>query len=250
MPAVRFILILLGGVGMALAAATAGAEEYRLQVANLYRDSFSHFFDGPIGTGAGELALPRLERVLDSGEIPAGGLLTDRVLRYGWDELAQSFGAVKVRGFISPGEGRRRWDEAVWEGQPGERSVWVIGPSVTHDQELFHTAIKGTGEAAALRYYLPYRVTARPRPEVVVAYPLTLLRFYTDRGDLWSRYLSESVSLAEGVALVVGINDNPSFGDWVYLVVEHPAQPTTFKVALGWDRRRADDRPNVEALER
>jgi hypothetical protein len=250
MPAVPFILILLGGLGMALAGAEAGAEEYRLQVANLYRDSFSHFFDGPIGTGTGELAMPRLERALDAGEVAPGALLTDRVFRYGWDELAHSFGAVKVRGSVGAGEGPRRWDEAVWEGKPGERSVWVIGPSVVHYQEVYHTALKGQAEGATLRYHVPYRITARPSPQAVVAYPLALLRFYTDRGNVWSRYLSRSVSLAEGIALVVGVNDNPSFADWVYIIVEHPTRSATFKVALGWDRRRADDRPNIEALER
>lgn len=250
MPAVRLILILLGGLGMAVAGTGAGAEEYRLQVANLYRDSFSHFFDGPIGTGTGELAMPRLERALDTGEIAPGALLTDRVLRYGWDDLVRSFGAVKVRGFITPGEGHRRWDEAVWEGKPGERSVWVIGPSVMHYQGVYHTALRGKAEAATLRYYVPYRVTGRPSPAAVVAYPLALLRFYTDRGNLWDRYLSRSVSLAEGIALVVGVNDNPGFADWVYIMVEHPPQPTTFKIAVGWDRRRADDRSNLQGWER
>ena len=52
--------------------AGASAEEYRLQVANLYRDSFAHFIDGPIRTGSGELAMPDLERALDSGEINPG----------------------------------------------------------------------------------------------------------------------------------------------------------------------------------
>jgi len=34
-------------------AGTAAAEDYRLQVANLYRDSFVQYFDGPLGTGSG-----------------------------------------------------------------------------------------------------------------------------------------------------------------------------------------------------
>ena len=63
--------------------------------------------------------MPKLERALDSGDINLGALVTDRALRYGWDDLVQAFGAVKVRASVSPGEGRRRWDEAVWEGKPG-----------------------------------------------------------------------------------------------------------------------------------
>ena len=84
----------------------ASAEEYRLQVANLYRDSFAHFIDGPIGTGSGELAMPKLERALDSGDISPGALLTDRVFRYGWDEISSAaFGAVKVRATVKSRRG-------------------------------------------------------------------------------------------------------------------------------------------------
>lgn len=248
MPAVRLVLLLLASAGLWLIGARADGAEYRLQVANLYRDSFAHFIGGPIGSGAGELAMPSLEGALDSSDISAGSLLTDRVFRYGWDDLVRSMGAVKVRAVISPAEGRRRWDEAVWEGEPGERSVWVIGPLARHQQEVYQVALKGAGEGARLRYYVPYRVTAHPRPQAVVSYPLVFLRFHGDRGDLWSRYLSRSVSLGDGLAAVIGINDNPSFADWVYLVVEHPERPTTFKAVIGWDRRRPGDRSDFEGV--
>jgi len=250
MLAARGFVIVLGSLSLLLSGIRVEAEEYRLQVANLYRDSFANFFDGPIGDGSGQLAMPRLERMLDSGDIEAGALLTDRVFRYGWDELAQAFGAVKVRGFVSPGEGRRRWDEAVWEGKPGERSVWVIAGPVTHQQEVYQTAINSKAEGATLRYYIPYQVTGRPRPQPVVAYQLPFMRFYTDRGNLWDRYLAKSVSLGDGIAAIVAINSNPSFADWVYIVVEHPAMPTTFKAVFGWERRRDGDRSNFEGRDR
>lgn len=225
---------------------SAGAEEYRLQVANLYRDSFAHFIQGPIGSGNGELAMPALQSALDSGDISSGAILTDRMFRYGWDELANGFGAVKVRAALSPGEGRRRWDEAVWEGKPGEKSVWVISAAATNNQEVYQVAINGAAEGSVLRYYVPYKVTANPSPSPVVAYPLVFLRFHADRGDLWNRYLSRTVSLADGLAAVIGINENPSFADWVYFVVQHPPKPTTFKAVIGWERRRSADRSNFE----
>ena len=244
MPVVRFIVVLLGC--LALCSPVANAEEYRLRVANLYRTSFAHFIDGPIRTGSGELAMPGLERSLDSGEIQPGALLTDRTFRYGWDELLNGFGAVKVRASISPGEGPRRWDEAVWEGKPGEKSVWVIASSATNHQEVYQVALNGQTEGLAILRAV--QGDGNPRPEPVVGYPLVFLRFHTDRGDLWNRYLSRSVALAEGLAAVIGINDNPSFADWVYLVVEHPPKPTTFKAVIGWERRRSSDRSNFEGV--
>ena len=90
MPARPLRLLVAVGLPGLCRLPAASAEEYRLQVANLYRDSFAHFIDGPIRTGSGELAMPSLERALDSGEINPGALLTDRVFRYGWDDLVRA----------------------------------------------------------------------------------------------------------------------------------------------------------------
>jgi hypothetical protein len=238
------LVLALGLVG------SAGAEEYRLQVANLYRDSFAHYFDGPIATGSGELVMDRLAQALDTDKVPSGSLISDRTFRYGWDAVAASFRAVKVLAEIKPAEGPRRWDEVVWNGTPGERSVWVIAPTTTRTQEVVHVALQGVplgGEAPALRYYLPYRVTGSPGPQVAVTYPLDFVRFYEGRGPaLWDRYLSRSTGLGQGIAVVVGENSNPSFADWVYIIVQHPPRPTTFKAVVGWERRRGADRPNLD----
>jgi hypothetical protein len=244
-----------GLFGLALILSIAGAAqavEYRLRVANLYADSFVHYFDGPIGAGSGELVMDRLGRGLDTDKIPSGALLSDRTFRYGWEAVAGSFRGVKVIAEIRPAEGSRRWDEVVWDGNPGERSVWVIAPTTTRTQEVIHVALQGVplggGEPSALRYYLPYRVTGSPTPQTAVTYPLHFLRFYEDRGPaLWDRYLSRSTALGQGIAAVVGENSNPSFADWVYIVVEHPPRPSTFKAVVGWDRRRSADRSNLES---
>lgn len=243
-PLVGLVLIL----GLA---GPAGAVEYRLQVANLYRESFVHYFDGSLGSGSGELVMERLGRDLDADRIPSGALLTDRTFRYGWEALAGSFRAVKVIAEIKPAEGARRCDEVVWVGNPGERSVWVIAPTTTRTQEVLHVALQGApvaaGESPALRYYLPYRVTGSPVPQTTVTYPLDFLRFYEGRGPvLWDRYLSRSTALGQGIAAIVGESSNPSFADWVYIVVQHPPQATTFKAVVAWERRRGADRSNLE----
>ena len=147
----RELALVLGLVG------PAGAAEYRLQVTNIYRESFVHYLDGPIGTGSGELVMERLGRALDTAKVPEGALLFDRSLRYGWEALAGSFRAVKVIAEVKPAEGSRRWDEVVWQGNPGERSVWVIAPTTIRTQEAVHVALQGvpvgSGESPALRYY-------------------------------------------------------------------------------------------------
>lgn len=227
-------------------ASPAAAVEYRLQVANLHEEGFTHFFDGPLGTGSGELVMNRLEKALDSADVGSGARLSDRVPTRFRARAAESWGAVRVRGEINPADGPRQWDEIVWDGKPGERSVWVIATTTTHVQEVKHVALKGWTPGSALRYYIPYNVTVNPAPESVIAIPLNFLRFYEDRPGLWDRYLRKSVALGEGIAIVVGVNDSPTFADWVYLVVQHPPQPAGFKVVLGWARRISADKSSKE----
>lgn len=235
----------LGAIALLLAVnAPAQAAEYRLQVANLFDTSFAHFLDGAIGRGAGELALPRLEGSLDGGAMPRGAILYDRLVQAvpaGW---APGFRAVARRGEILPAEDGRRWETVAWDGQPGERSVWLIAPPKSRDQEVIHVALKGMGP---LRYHIPYTVGFVPTPSAAASYPLHFLRFHGERGTLWDRYLRRTTALADGIAAVVGVNENPSFGDWVFLLVETPAAPTTFKAVIGWDRRRSADRSALEA---
>jgi hypothetical protein len=231
-------------LAVCLAARPAAGAEYRLQVANLYRESFLHYFDGSIGTGSGELVMGRLEKALDDGSIERGALLSDRTFRYGWETLAQSFGAVKAITEVRPLESPRRWEEAKWSGDPGSRTVWVIIPTTNNLRQATQIALRGS--RPALRYYIPDRVAINGTPQAAVGYPLSFIRFHEGREALWTKRLSKSVGLAEGIATVVGINDNESLADWVYIVVENPPEPTTFKVVVGWDRRRGADHSNFE----
>jgi len=227
-------------------AVPAAAIEYRLDIASLQEESFTHFIDGPIGTGSGELITARLERALDSGTVGSGARMGDRIPDRFRARAADSFGAVRVRGEVAPADGPRQWDEIAWEGKPGERSVWVIATTTTHFQEVKHVALKGWQPGSVLRYYIPYRVTMNPTLQSLVAFPLSFIRFYEDRPGLWERYLSKSIALGEGVAVLVGINETPGFADWVYLLVQHPPQPATFKVVLGWGRRMSGDKSSKE----
>ncbi len=243
MSRVSAVLIL----GLCLVASPAWAVEYRLQVASLYREAFAHYFDVRMTNGPGQPVMSRLEKDLDEGRTAGGALLSDRTLRYGWDAVARSFEATKVIAEVKPLESPRRWDEVVWEGKPGERSVWVVAPSSRHFQEVYHVAVKGAD--AGLRYYVPDRVAPRGRPQTVVGYPLSFLWFHEGRADLWRRYLSKSLDLSKGIVVVLGVGDNPTFPDWAYIVVEQPPSPTTFKVVLGWQRREAPEAPSLEFLD-
>jgi hypothetical protein len=222
------------GLGMLLAAVTpARATEYRLQVVSLWESALYPFaktaelWDGASGPG-----LEQLETSLDQGEVPRAVTLGDRTLRWASEQVAHAYGTVRVLAEIKPGgDGRQRWDEVRWEGQPGERSVWMVLPSGRgRPQQLYRVVLKGEGPA---RQFMPYVPVGGSR-SAAVKYPLAFLWSYEERGLIWDRYVSQSLDLGEGLGAVVGENSNPTFPDQAYLIVHQGAQPATYKAVLLW----------------
>jgi hypothetical protein len=230
-----------------LAPVPVQAVEYRLQVAHLKELAFASYFEGRIGQGVGELAMTRLQRALEGGTIPRGALLYDRGAEPVTEAAAgfRAIPAVATPGATAPA---RPWQEIVWDGVPGQRTVWVVAPMRTKDQQVAHIALKGSGPA--LRYHIPYTVGFRPTALAAVSYPQVFVRMYAERGTLWDRYLGRHLAPAEGIAAVVGVNDNPTFADWVYIVIDHAPGPTAYAAVVGWDRRRGADRSNLEGVGR
>lgn len=214
-------------------AAPAQAVEYRLQVVSMWESGFTSFVSpGELGDGASGPGLERLVARLDRGELSRGPLLTDRTLRWASEAEARTYGAVRVLAEVKPGgEGKTQWDEVKGDGKPGERSVWVVSPSGRgRPQELYHVVLKGTGP---VRHFIPYAPAGR-RKIVTVRYPLEFLWFHDDREDLWDKYLSRTLDLGNGIAVVVGSNSNSTFPDQAYVVINPAAQPTTYKAVLVW----------------
>jgi hypothetical protein len=215
----------------------AEAVEYTLQVANLPQDAFHYFIRGAVGSGQGELALPRLEAALDAATLGFGALLYDRDLRPASADIARSFGAAPVAPVAQSAGGPGQWQSVRWDGQPGQRAVWLVQPVSTREQRVSDLAL--WSPPGGLRYYIPYRVSLTSGRAPAVAFPLRFLQSYENTDALWPRYLSRAVDLRPGLAVVVGVNTIA--GDWVYLVVEPPAAPTQFKAVIGWRRRGAND---------
>ena len=220
-------------------AAPAGAVEYRLQLVNLYEGAFSSFMTpGEWADGASGPGLARLESSLDRGEVGRGNLMYDRHLQGAAEGQARAYGGVAVAAVLAMGggDGSGLWDEARWEGRPGEQSVWVVRPSSRLPQELIRTALKGAGP---FRQFQPYAVPSNTKV-AVVRMPLSYIAFGEERGTLWRRDLASRLDLSQGIGAVVGLNDNTSFPDNATLVVTHAAEPTTYKVVLVWRLRDSE----------
>src|SRR3989454_6905673 len=106
----------------------AAAIEYRLRVANVRDEAFTSFLKpGEIKDGATGPGLERLEASLDTGDFPKAVLLYDRHLQAAPESTARAFGGVPVRVEVQAGgDGAQRWDEAPWQGTPGEQSLWGV----------------------------------------------------------------------------------------------------------------------------
>lgn len=240
-------LAALVALGLAAAPLPAWAVEYRLQVVSLLEESFASFLKrGELADGASGPGLDRLEASLDQGEVPSGALVYDRHLQPARDGIARVYGGVRVRAEVRPGGfDRERWDEARWEGKPGEQSVWVVAASTTRLQELYRVALKGAGP---LRQFQPYAISVNSKKLEAVKAPLNFLWAEEERGTVWQRYVSRVLDLRSGIGAVVGVHQNPLFADHVYLIVSQGAEPATYKAVLAWRRREHSDIGNREGL--
>lgn len=213
----------------------AGLVEYRLLVVNLYEGAFSSFMTrGEWNDGASGPGLARLEASLDGGSITSGNLIYDRHVQPAPEGLARAYGAVPVAAAIAMGGGERGpWDEARWQGRPGEQTAWLVRPTSRLPQELIRTALKGMGP---LRQFQPYPVPSGAKVDAL-RIPLGYLNFGEERGTLWRKDLAGRLDLSRGIGVVVGLNDNVTFPDNATVIVSQGEGPTTYKAVLVWRLR-------------
>ncbi|HXJ81486.1 MAG TPA: hypothetical protein VMS64_22750 [Candidatus Methylomirabilis sp.] len=214
------------------------AVEYRLQVVSVYDSAYASYLrPGEFQDGASGPGLDRLEASFDRGELGAGAILSDRRVQPVPENIARAYGGTPVVGTLIPGGGGRTWDEVTWEGNPGERSVWLIAARSRAAQGLERTALKTTRPLRNFRVYtLPPGRVRLP----AIGFPLNFLWSLEEHGSAWDRYLARSLDLQYGVGVVVGQNTNPHFPDQAYVIVSQGGQPSISKVVLVWRDRQLD----------
>lgn len=236
----RFGLVGVAGVLALLALALpARAVEYRLQVVSIFESTFVSFLKpGELKDGASGPGLDRLEASLDRGDVPRGAILFDRRVQPVRESLARAYGGAPVVPEIKPGGGGSTvWDEVTWDGKPGERSVWLVSPTLRHIQEVYRVALKGSGP---LRHFQPYSFPINGTKAPAVMLPLNFLWAQEERGTAWDKYISRSLDLDNGIGVVVGVNFNATFPDQLYLIASQTERLTTYKAVLVWRQRNLD----------
>ena len=204
--------------------------EYRLQVVSVYEEAFAAYTDPG---SASAPSLSRLEAALDRQEIPKGTILYDRPVQAANGTLAKTFLATPVRA-ETMADRDPSLPEFRWEGMPGTRTVWVVETRTFHVHEVIQLGLKGTGP---FRHVRPYGAAVKVERTPAVGFPANLIDFWNGRPSLWDTWLSRYLDLSDGIAAVVAVEPNAARPDRVYLVIEQPAEPRTFKVVLAWRKR-------------
>jgi len=219
---------------------TAGAVEYRLRVVSIPDTAYASFLQrGELKDGASGPGLDRLEAALDRGEFPKGPVLFDRRVQPVRESLTRAYGGVRVvPEVIWGGADGVVWDEMIWEGKPGEQSVWIISPTIiNYFQEVYNVALRGSGP---IRNYQPFALPMDGSRVTALSMPLNFLWVQEERGTAWDKYVSRGLDLGQGIGLVIGANFNQQFPDVAYLIARHAEQPTTYKAVVVWRQRKLD----------
>ncbi len=235
----RRVIVFASVALLPLCATSAEAMEYRLQVANVRDEAFTSYLKpGEVNDGATGPGLERLEASLDKGDFPMAVLLYDRHLQAATEATARAYGGVPVRADVkNGGDGTQRWDEAHWEGMPGEQSVWVVASQARRPGDLYRMAIRGQGP---VRHFLPYGVTNGSYKLPVVKFPLNYLFSRQEDADFWVKRIAPVLDLTEGIGVIAAAREGVLDADEAYIVVTHSAEPTTYKAVLAWRERYSD----------
>ena len=98
------------------------------------------------------------------------------------------------------------------------------------------------GAGGPMRHFIPYTGARAGRPAAVHTMPLPFIVSETGPDDLWERHVGGVTDLSRGLAVIVAANEAYQIrSDHVYLIVQHPAGPQTFKAAVGWRPRSTHD---------
>jgi hypothetical protein len=226
----------------------AWAVEYRLQVANLDYLTVSAYTDPQPGQ-PGEGSLHRLEARLDTGEFPASAVIPGREVqlledpRYG--------GTIPERLSILPTTRDQAWTTLIWNANPGDTMVFVVKSDMAGWQEAYFIGANPEGTLRRMRLGGPSLFGGRAYEVPQVAYDF--LANAVDRGTFPS-WMVENAQSLNGMSIAIGRGRDRFYRpDRVYVVLQLPAEPRTFKVAIGWrdhSDRGDDSKPRFESRRR
>ncbi len=235
----RRLAVAVGMLAVLAIQAPAAAVEYRLKVASVFDQSLTSFLGfGELNDGATGPGFQRLEAALTEGSADRGMIVTQRPLASVPDSIARAWGGVAVTAPIARGGVVSFWDEVRWDGNPGERSIWIVrSTGRMRPQSINHVVLGGTTPLTIQR---PYAADCGKIRVPALRIPIPLMVFQERRGDIWDKYVAKSLDLSHGVGVVVGTNSDAVLPDLAYIIVQQGPTSTTFTVVLSWGNSNAE----------
>jgi hypothetical protein len=225
-----------------LFALPAWAVEYRLEVTNIDRLTFSANFDKGGASSRGQETMQGLEARLDNMDFSTAAVLPGRELQLLEDPAYG--GTVPGRASFLPATGKQSWTTVVWDGTPGERVAFVVKSDMVAWQEVYYIAANANGVLRRLTIGGPGLFGGQTR-EV----PDVSKNFLATAADqrIFASWLQQNAKSVGGMSFVIGRrNEVFHSADRVYMLITQPSEPHTFKVVIGW--RDHDDRGTGDGL--
>jgi hypothetical protein len=218
-----------------LSVPTVWATPYQLQIAHVEEKLFLRYVEtGGNLFHTARHVLPQLQEALDQATLPSAALLPDREVRPINPDKDRSgqFEAVTVR--LAPPQPSNPWMVAAWEGTAGKTVIFQISSQQVHYQELVEVAVDTDG---VLRRLPVSGVPLFGRRKVAIPdFASTYIR-YTLESGLFVTKMAQYAESFDGLSVSIGRNNNLYYPDFVYLMVQMPAEAKTYKVVLAWRDR-------------
>jgi hypothetical protein len=224
-----------GALLLLLRVSTVWATPYQLQIAHVEEKLFLRYVEtGGNLFHVARHVLPRLQEALDQATLSSAALLPDRNVQPIIPAKDRSGRLEAVTARLTPPQPSNPWMVVAWEGTPGKTVVFQVSSQQVHYQELIEVAVDIDGVLQRLP------VSGVPlfgrRQVAVPAFASTYIMYTLERGLLVTKMAQYAESF-DGLSVLIGRNHNLYYPDFVYLMVQMPAEAKTYKVVLAWRDR-------------
>jgi hypothetical protein len=224
---------LIGGILAAfwLLALPAWAVEYRLEVTNLDQLTFSSY----VQNGG---AMKGLETRLDQQQFPPAAVLPGREVQLLEDPAYG--GRVPARISVLPATKQQAWTTYIFDANPGDTVAFMVKTDMVAWQEVWDVAanVGGTLRRLSLGGPALFGHAEKEVPEVSQDF----LANAVDHGTFPQWVAQHAQAVDDGLSVVVGQGDHRVYDpDRVYLLLQLPPEPHTFKVVIGWKNHLEED---------
>jgi hypothetical protein len=213
-----------------LMALPAWAVEYRLEVTNIDALTFSSYMGRAAPWWGQNAPMERLEARLDTQQFSPAAVIPGREVHL-LEDPAHG-GTVPTRVSRLPATGKQAWTTYVFDGNPGDTVAFVVRSDMAAWQEIWDVAANPGGTLRQLSMAGPgfFGRFWQKVPAVSQAF----LANAVDRGTFPS-YVAQRAKTVDGMSFVVGQGHDTVYDpDRLYVLIQLPPAPHTFKVVVGW----------------